>query len=56
MKQASVFIARADAMHDKTRVHVNWVLHAWACTGACEAQNPLQMQAEMNVRWFGRVV
>ena len=24
-----------------------WVLHAWACTGACEAQIPVNLQAEL---------
>ena len=32
----------------------SWVLHAWACTGACEAQDQMQMQAELILKWNGR--
>ena len=54
-EEEHVFIVELEAMQGNTRVHDHWVLHAWACTGACEAQNLVQMQAEMNMRWIGRV-
>ena len=53
---APVFIVKADASKVKFMCMWNEGLHAWACTGACEAQNPLQMQADMSMQRFGRAV
>ena len=46
-EEEHVFIAELEAMQGNTRVHENWVLHAWACTGACEAQDQVKMQDEL---------